>query len=126
AQATVVEHGVDAGGPEFFVQGLRGGVDFGNLLRVDDAHGDLPGRHRLGPDDPGFVVVLLDRRGDDARNADPVAAHRRMHVGAAFIQHGEVHRLAVFAAAPEHVADFDPARDVPGAALLGTLAGHHL
>ena len=35
----------------------------------------LERRHRRGQDDAALVVVLLDRRGDDARHADAVAAH---------------------------------------------------
>ena len=38
-----------------------------------DHHGER--RDRVGPDDAALVVVLLDRRAEDARDADAVAAH---------------------------------------------------
>src|SRR5690606_5876111 len=119
AQAAVVERGLDAGGIEFAVQRL-GGLGHGRVvLRIDDADHRAPGRHRLGPDDAGFVVVLLDRGGDDARDADAVAAHRRVHGLAAFVQHGAAHRLGIAAPEREHVADLDAAGDPQRALAVG-------
>ena len=40
-------------------------------------------------------MVLFDRRGDDPRDADAVAAHQRMHRLAAGVDHGAVHRFGI-------------------------------
>ena len=42
-------------------------------LQIDHAH--QPGGDGFGPDDPGIIMGGLDDSPDQARHADPVAAH---------------------------------------------------
>src|SRR5688572_31496731 len=74
ALVAIVEEGLDAGGLELGVQLVRGRA---HRFAAAVSHGDdrdRERRHGIGPDDAALVVVLLDRRGHDARDADPVAA----------------------------------------------------
>src|SRR5208282_1157675 len=52
-----------------------------------------------------FVVVLLDACGENALDADTVAAHDRRHFPAMLIEHTQAHRLRVLVAELEDVAD---------------------
>src|SRR5690606_32071777 len=76
--------------------------------------------------DPGIVMVLLDGGSDDARDADAITAHGGVHVAAIFVEHGEVQRLAVFAAELEHMAHLDPAHDAKRSAVFSAVAFHDL
>ena len=119
-QAAIVEHDFDAGVATSSSIKLFGFFAHGRVLvRVDRADRDAPRRHRLRPDDAGGVVVLLDRRGDDAADADAVAAHLHHARLAGVVEHGRAHRLGVFLAELEHVADFDAARDLQRAVAVG-------
>src|SRR5690606_8449202 len=125
AQAAVVEHGFDAGVGQFAVQRLGRGRHGFVAPGVDHAHRHAPGRHRVGPDDAAVVVVLLDRGGDDARDADAVAAHLQHPRLALLVEHGATHRLRVLVAELEHVADLDAAHDTQLAAVNRAVALDH-
>ena len=68
---------------------------------------DLVRRERHRPDDAVLVVVLLDGRGDDARDADAVAAHLGRLLLAVDVEEGHAHGLRVLRAEEEDVADLD-------------------
>ena len=77
--AVVVQH-LDAGRGQFGVEALclvRGRDPTWRHVQRYQHH--LEGRERRRPDDAGGVVVLLDRGGDDARDAYAVAAHGHQH-----------------------------------------------
>src|SRR5207237_2346898 len=79
---------------------------------VRGAHGDDPravGRERRRPDHAGVVVVLLDRRSDSARDADPVAAHLDRALHAVGAEEARAHRRAVLRAEVEDLSDLDAA-----------------
>src|SRR5207302_319127 len=61
------------------------------------------------------VVVLLDRGGDGAGDADPVAAHLDRPLRAPGVEEGGAHRLAVLRAEQEDLPHLD-------AAVLGEVA----
>src|SRR5690606_19416834 len=126
AQAAVVEHGLDAGIGQLAVQRFGRGGHGVVALGIDHAHRHAPRRHRFGPDDAVVVVVLLDRGGDDARDADAVAAHLQHARLALFVEHRAAHRLGVLAAELEHVADLDAAHDAQFAAVGGAIALDHV
>src|SRR5205085_6142158 len=73
-------------------------------------HGDDPRavrRERRRPRHAGVVVVLLDRRGDRARDADPVAAHLDRPLRAVGAEEARAHRLAVLRSEVEDLPDLD-------------------
>src|SRR3546814_5919541 len=84
-----------------------------------------PGRHRVGPEDAACIEVLLDRGGDDARDADAVAAHLQHARLALFVEHRAAHRFGVLAAKLEHVADLDAAHDAQFTAVGRAVAFDH-
>ena len=71
---------------------------------------DLERRDRLGPFDARLVVAGLDDRRDQARRTDAVGAHVHRLLAAVRPGHHRLHRLGVFGAEVEDVADLDPAR----------------
>ena len=80
-------------------------------MRIHWHQRHLKGRNRIGPDNPGFVVVLLNGGGDHAGYADTVAAHPRVAGFAVIAQHVGVHGLGIFLAKLENVTDFNAALD---------------
>src|SRR2546422_539722 len=87
-------------------RGGRKGQRFGGLaeLRVGRGEGHdqrAVGCERRRPDDARVVVVLLDRGGDRAGDADAVAAHLDRPLCAPRVEEGGTHRLAVFRAEQE-------------------------
>ena len=88
---------------------------FGLIMHTATCHGAIA----VGPEDAGVVVVLFDRRRNDARHADAVAAHRRHDGLAVGVEHRALHRLGVLAAELEHVADLDAAGDAERALAVG-------
>ena len=67
----------------------------------------LEWRDAVRPDDAGRIVAGLDHRTDQARHADAITAHLRMHVLAVRRGHRGVHRLGIFRTEMEDVADLD-------------------
>ena len=76
------------------------------------AQHDFERRNRLRPDDALVVEILFDRRAQNTRDADAVAAHFHRLRLAGFVEAGRVHRFRVLRAELEHVADFDTAADL--------------
>ena len=72
----------------------------------------LPGRERARPDDPVVVGALLDRRGDDPRRPDPVAAHDDRVLHPVLVEVGRAERLGVAGSELEDVADLDRGLDL--------------
>ena len=56
-------------------------------------------------------MILFDRGGDDARDTDAITTHVHRERLAGFVEHGRLHRFAVFATELEDVSDFDAAAD---------------
>ena len=110
--AAVVEQHFDPGRFELVVQAVGQRPDGVAAVVADrrDRHGER--RQRLGPDDALGVVVLLDRGGDDAGDADAVAAHLHDLRLTAGVEKGCTHRLRIDVAQREHVADLDAAQDL--------------
>ena len=73
----------------------------------------------LGPDDALVVVARLDDRADEARDADAVRAHLDRDALAGLVDHDGLHRLGIFGAEEEDLADLDAA--ALDAAVLGDL-----
>ena len=71
-----------------------------------------PRRERARPDDPLLVGALLDRRGDDPRRPDPVAAHDDRPLLAVRVEVGRAERLRVARPELEDVADLDRRLDL--------------
>src|SRR5579875_2645895 len=61
----------------------------------------------IGPDDAGLVMARLDHRADEARDADPVAAHLRMDRAPVGGRDREAHRFRIFGAEVENMPDLD-------------------
>src|ERR1700676_1396302 len=72
---SIVEQYVDAGGIELLVQRIGGLLDERRLLVIDRHQDDLERRDRFRPENTVGVVILLDGRGNDPRDADSVTAH---------------------------------------------------
>ncbi len=126
AQSAVVQGSIQAGGKQLVQQGLGGGEHLRVLLGIDHADHHLPRRHRRGPDDAGVVMVLFDRRGHDARNADAVAAHLHHRRLATFVDDGGLQRLRVLAAKLEYMAHLDAASQAQFAAIGRAFAFDHV
>ncbi len=62
-------------------------------------------------------MIRLDRGGENAAGADPVAAHDHGAARLVLVQDSEAHRLGVLGAALEDVADLDAALGAEGAAV---------
>src|SRR5688572_15260450 len=112
ALVAVVEEDLHAGRDELRVE-LFGGIAHGAALLVAERdHRDGEGRHRIGPDDAALVEILLDGRGDDARDADAVAAHLHRLRRALLVDVVDAHLLRVGRAQLEDVTDLDAADDL--------------
>ena len=104
----VVEH-VLAGSDECCIEFAADAVAFGVAdLHVDQA--DVERRDRFRPDDAVVVMAGLDDRSDQPRRANAVGAHRDEMILAVGPGHLGAHRLRVFVAEMEDVADLDAAR----------------
>src|ERR1043165_3268334 len=69
------------------------------------------------PDDPVGVVILFDRRGNQAGNADPVATHFNRLFPSFGVEIRSSHGLAEFFAEIKNLADFDAAISLQRAAV---------
>src|SRR5581483_1435141 len=77
-------------------------------LRVPERHHvHVVRRHRAGPDDPLFVVALLDHRRHHPAGADPVAAADQRLLGPVLVEERRAERRAVLVAEVEDVAHLD-------------------
>jgi prolyl-tRNA synthetase family II len=110
--AVVVEH-LDAALGQVGLQRLGGGGQLGLLAGGDDQHLERRQRHR--PLEAVGIVVLLDGGGDDARDADAVAAHDHRPELAVVAEVGAAHRLGVLGAEEEDVPDLDAEEALEGA-----------
>src|SRR5262249_2314716 len=100
----------------------------GGLIRVfdiDRGNHYMEWRNRSGPYDPRLVVVQLDGSDQHSLNSNAVATHDDGGLCAIGRQHGCVHRLGVFGAQFEYVADLHrfeyPELAVAGGAALAGL-----
>ena len=62
------------------------------------------------PDDAGLVMTGLDQRADEARDADAIGAALDRPLDAVRPGDERLHRLRIFVAEIEHLADLDAAR----------------
>ena len=67
----------------------------------------IKGRHGGGPDNPALVVVLFDRCGNNARDADTITPHDHGLASSMLVEHGGIHGFRVFGAELKNVAHFD-------------------
>ena len=73
-----------------------------------------------------LVVVLLDGGGQDALDADAIAAHDGRDFLAVAVEHARAHGFGIFVAELEDVADFDGGIDAQRSAAVRTaFAGGH-
>src|ERR1700693_3427010 len=70
----IVEQYVDAGGIELLVQRIGGLLDERRLLVIDRHQDDLERRDRFRPENAVGIVILLDGRGNDRRDANSANA----------------------------------------------------
>src|SRR5579862_6010464 len=75
ALIAVIQQHFDAGRRQLGIKFFRGLAYAGTLAHADRHYCELEWRDRERPDDAALVVILLDRRGNDARDADSVATH---------------------------------------------------
>ena len=88
-------------------------------------HGER--RNRLRPNDAFGVVVLLNRRAENARHANAIAAHDERLRFAVFIEEGRVHGFRIFRAELEHMTDLNAATNGQSAiAIRRRVARHHI
>src|SRR5882672_6705436 len=112
----VIEH-VDALGLKFAIKLLAGAIDGSiALLQVQD-HG-CERRDGLRPFDASIVVAGLDDGADQARDADAVGAAMDRRVDAVRTCDQRLHRVGIFGAEIEDLADLDAAR-------IDALVGRH-
>ncbi len=78
------------------------------LLEIEDRH--LERRDGFRPLDAGIVMQGFDDRGDKAGRADAVGTHMHRALDAVRPGHDGLHRLGIFGAEIEDVADLDAAR----------------
>ena len=77
------------------------------VRRLDRANADFVRRERDRPNDPGVVPTRFDQTGDDAADADPVAAHNNRLLRQGVVEEFRVQRFGVFRPKFKDVADFD-------------------
>ena len=82
----IVEQDVDAGRAQLGVQLVGRRAHRVAASIADRARSPLRTAPSRGPDDAALVVVLLDRGGDDARDADAVAAHLHRAATGRFVE----------------------------------------
>ena len=119
----VVEQHFHPAGRQLLVKHFGGALDLG-VVGIDHGHQDLEGGARQRPDDAVFVVVLLDGRRYRPADADSVAAHDQGALLSLVVEDGRRHRLRIFGAELEDMADLDPppALQVSAAARAGVAA----
>src|SRR5699024_354250 len=111
ARIAIIPEDVEAELPQLIVEQLAGcGGTFG-FVHVQRYQRDVEWGDGGWPDDAPLIGVLLDSGGNDARDADSIAAHGRSLAVAVGIEDGAVHFLAVGPAQLKDVADFDSAGD---------------
>ncbi len=116
---------LDALGGEVGGQLLGGVEDRVVLARGDDVH--VGRRHGARPAQAHRVEGVLRDRGDGARGADAVGAHRDGDELAVLVEHLEAEGVGELAAELEDVAHLDPARGLEDAvAARAGVAGAHL
>ena len=88
-------------------------------------HGER--RNRLRPNDAFGVVVLLNRRAENARHANAIAAHDEWLRFAVFIEEGRVHGFGILRAELEYMTDLNAAANGQGAiAIRRRVTRHHI
>src|SRR3569833_2264889 len=104
--AVVVQH-FDSSSSELGIEPVG---DLAYPFRFLHAHGhehNLEGRNGIRPDNAAFIVILLNRRGHDARHTDAVTTHVEPHFLAAFVEYNALHGLAVLLTELEDVTYFN-------------------
>src|SRR5437764_9510487 len=112
----VIEH-IDALGLKFAIELFAGAID-GRvaLLQVQNHSGER--RHGLRPFDACIVVAGVDDSADQTRDADAVGTAMDRHVDAIGAGDQRLHRIGIFGAEIEDLADLDAAR-------IDALVGRH-
>ena len=113
----VVEEDVEAGVLQLLVDLLRALAHAG-LVEAQCRRGGRGTARARRPDDAALVVVRLDRAGEDAPDADAVAAHDGGLLLAVLVGELRLHRLGVDGAELEDVAHLDAALRLERAAAV--------
>jgi hypothetical protein len=103
---SVIKQHVEACGIELGGERLAGFGERG-VGRIGHGDDDREGRDRRRQPEAVLVVRLLDGRGENALDADAVAAHDGHDFLAVGVEHARAHGLGVLVAELEDVADFD-------------------
>ena len=108
---TVIEQHIDPGSQKLIMKLVSHQPDHFALgiTHRHDAH--LKGRNGGRKHDAALVVILLDGRPDDARNADTIAAHFHYLALAVFIEEAALERLGILLAQLKDMTDLDSATD---------------
>ena len=80
------------------------------VVRSQAAQMNLPRSYRYRPNGTVIIVANLAHGGRNSAYADTVAAHYRILLVAVLVEIGHMHRLCVFCAELEDIADLDAAR----------------
>ena len=106
AGVAIVQQHVDSRSQEFLVDSRRLGYDLLAVV-VELQHLGFEGRNINRQDTARLVTAGLDRRRQDAIDADAVAPHDARLLPAVLVQEGRAKLLAVFRAELEDVSNFD-------------------
>ena len=96
------------GGFEILFHLIRHGADL-RICWIQAEQMDLEGCDGPGPDDAIGIVVLLDRGGHGARDANAIAPHDHGLLLALLVQKRAVHALGILDAELEDLAHFNAA-----------------
>src|SRR3989339_1160017 len=85
-----------------------GGLQLLFVFGINGNDRDFNRGQRRRPDDPVFIVPLLDRRGDDSADADTVTAHNHRLFFVLFVDIDAIHFGGIFGPEFKNMADFNP------------------
>ena len=78
-------------------------------MHMNRRHRDLKRSNARRENDAFFVMILFDGGSDKAGNANTITTHHHRHRCPFVIEHGSLHRFAVFGAELKDMPDFDAA-----------------
>src|SRR5882672_5780999 len=91
ALVPVVEQHFNASGRQVLVQSIGSFTHRGALAVADRDERHLEWRDRIWKDDTALIMILFDRRTDDARNTHSITAHLESARSAGLVQESRFH-----------------------------------